>query len=368
MPVFAFFWCGEAIHGKTYNEADSPVEKVHHNTMNIRLIVLVILAVALFRLSLEQPLQLLRLPPCGTESIRGEWFHSPDRSMERDGPSEKCCGWDTTDRGRHDQNTPGCRVDNKTAVPWVVGGRGCRCKGGEDQYVFVPDTCHLFQWDARKFCKLIKDHQLLFVGDSVTHQMFAVLVAMVHKTAPWCVDRLKFEHSDSLDGNYYGASNRGPPLSKFIRRYMEEASVQNRTLLVVASAGAHLVIPEAHQAVAVYHGILNSTLSLLRQNRVEFVWLTPPPGHPRCQGATKPESADYTMDKYHWKNFHWFALEAPRVLGPKRVIDVYQALLGRQDGHNTVECLHYCFIGPMEIVPRLLYHRLLTVPALLAHR
>jgi len=105
-----------------------------------------------------------------------------------------------------------------------------------------------------------------------------------------------------------------------------------------------------------------------------FVWVTQSYGHLQCEKYQAPlkefipiSPSEYDMDKYLWRKFPKFDrmskdLAAIHNFG---LLDISMIRL-RPDAHkaNNIpghnDCLHWCFPGPLNIFPTLLYNKLST--------
>ncbi len=317
-------------------------------------------------------------PLCSLEELGvGEWYPSNNSALE----SEGCCGWDGLAPGQR-STTPACAVyGNDTFVPWVTGGRGCLCKGTEDQWQYKPIAkCQIAAFDVSKLCRhTLRKHQLVFAGDSVMQQTYAVLVGIIHKADPSCLQHFAYYHSDTLTGKSYGGGNRGKSIAQVLPELIKAT---NLSIVVIASAGAHVV--RLPQRMEMFTEAVTVTRDALNKAGIPLLWLTAPPAHPGCRGKIglrgpirdmykmSPVEIDNAIfaggrdDRYNWTYMGDFARMARDLMGgPGRVINTYTPLLSRIDGHDTHECLHYCYRGPLQLVPIVLNHMLEMNPMLL---
>ena len=123
-----------------------------------------------------------------------------------------------------------------------LGGYGCSCQhfGWQDRYKWVPDSCRLVEWNARRFCELLGARRILLVGDSTVSQAATVLMNYIHwgfwqAPSSGCQQQVLFANSDTLIGRELGVDNRGGDWKTLVRHFDPD--------IVIVSSGPHINHP-----------------------------------------------------------------------------------------------------------------------------
>eukprot|EP01040_Poterioochromonas_malhamensis_P001732 gene1732-1838_t len=323
----------------------------------------------------------------GNEYVDGRWVFNQSTAMTK---SFICCGWDTGDyldpvvcgpsTAPKAVNTTNVRGNNKYLAQG--GGHSCVCDTREgthsvqqrERYYWHPRNCTLPRWSAERFCRLLGERRLLFIGDSTNRQTSTTLMSMIVAGGGNCSDHIYSSRSDNLVSKANG--------SKSLRQIVQEYSTTFVPDVVIMSAGAHVKsIPDYEknwQAVYDQIVVLHSEFPQIR-----FLWKTQNPGHVLCQRDSKPsqrhEKRHEKRDVYHWnihrdydlmsydyvqnltRSFAQRESEAPQAKAVIDVMDMYPLYL-RPDAHPNYinDCLHYCLPGPLNIIGVLLLNKLIT--------
>ena len=236
-------------------------------------------------------------------------------------------------------------------------------------------------------CSWLSGHHILFVGDSVTNQMFVSLLLLSgfsggkkRLAGMWAFGeamvcnrsaRIRFERSDFLNlaGEPPTPNIHGKPQSGY--SHLRSWSLLQEYDTAVLNTGVHL---QQQSALRDRVHSLAKVFAALPSN-VTLVWRTTVPGHDNCSAATEPLTNKYVplpKGMYGWDRVEGqntliqsiFERIAP---GRLRYLDAFALANTRADGHivsktkfmttsdgrkvsyPVVDCLHYCMPGPVEI-------------------
>lgn len=259
---------------------------------------------------------------------------------------------------------------------------------------WVPRTCALPQWDARRFCTLLGQRRLLLVGDSTMEQTGSALVALVQ----WghlrdggvaagnasCHRQISIVHSDTLIARHLGRFNRG-----IFGGWLRAVARFRRApggLLVVLHASAHVY------GSANFSALLSEVAAghTKRFPDVPLLWKTsagagcdahphdgPPPYAAPYWDALLARTSTWNwpelwaqdeLARRFWAHHHGACVldMAPlhrridaRVASPHGVRgwDEWNETKPRSDGFR--DCLHLCGVGVHRLFARLLLRQLL---------
>lgn len=217
-------------------------------------------------------------------------------------------------------------------------------------------------FDVLRFCNLLKDRTLLFLGDSTSQQAAVALINTVHfefllanrELIPAgvtdCSPSIHYALADTLVKAPIGM-NRG-------RHWVEYATLL-RSDVVILSAGPH--IPDMSDFMRIVHQVVSEHSLLVPFTKL--VWRSQFPG------GCGPSPLSVTPDATYWKHYNASPIynyhEAPerdrfaRVLfdnisAGRAFLDLSPLLL-RPDGHvgswegsvHKGDCLHMCLPGAL---------------------
>jgi len=271
-----------------------------------------------------------------------------------------CCGYDGHD---HRHNIEVCGGINlaglsdyqaREDIRMQVGGNACLCDKKEgrssvnrrEKYSWVPHQCSLNEWNPDRFCELLRDKKILFVGDSTSIQTANALMAMTYKK---CATNLY----TARDDNFYGNKLIG-----FVERFKPD--------ILIVSYGPHA---QDNEDVRIVLKHIQEMLRKLEEketevtNNMKVLWKTINPGHRDCLNATGPVPFFKALpNQYHWERFPaWDAMAVNANITyrnyPVGLLDM-GALYYRPDAHPGGDCLHSCLPGPIDIVGRILLQML----------
>ena len=134
--------------------------------------------------------------------------------------------------------------------PTQINAHACSCSHFEratnfTSLVWQPAECSIVPWDARKFCQVLGQRRLLFVGDSTVQQVAALTANHVEhayrrrgEPGLGCASQLEYALADTLvhrpmrDEHGNTGSNRGHRWSTWVDMYKPD--------IVVLGAGPHV--------------------------------------------------------------------------------------------------------------------------------
>mmetsp|Transcript_31498 Transcript_31498/g.70540 ORF Transcript_31498/g.70540 Transcript_31498/m.70540 type:complete len:280 (-) Transcript_31498:242-1081(-) len=238
--------------------------------------------------------------------------------------------------------------------------------------------CNFFRRDA--FCGLMENQVILFIGDSLTKEMWRSLVTLTDGVDVPSNSRPELARtcSNKTQLNYW-RSNRFDDLQHAIsdRFSLGPIELRNRSsadfpTAIVMNTGSW------YQSTDVYISIMVKTLKYVRDWQeickkdsllgCPFVWRTTPPGMLGCMEYNQPMNnitraeellVDGTsgaaahlhphLDKYHWTGFREQNLIAEELLTfsgwdglDYEIIDGYEIGITRPDNHvSEKDCLHH---------------------------
>lgn len=312
------------------------------------------------------------LPFCtANDHVKGSW-----KRIENATRSFQCTFATKNDFYKHG------KLNESTTVK-----EGCEC----DQYMspfdaderlkyeWVPDNCKMREWNSFRFCNLLGNRTILFIGDSTMEQTAATVMSMISNAGASCAPQL-----------LYGRSNYFVYDVKEVDRQWWHYYEENPSDIVVLTAGAWFAdFGDLNWAL----GYVNKTIERWRSTETSkksdvkvptIFWKTQNPGHVFCDDFHFPISAmqekmmNLTEDAHGWK-FHWELFPQFDAIARQYfpsigvgIIDMSPLYL-RPDAHVgklgtyhrfemkndfKTDCLHYCVPGPLDIFATLLYQTL----------
>lgn len=336
----------------------------------------------------------------GGEHAIGQWQHW------RHTEAPPCCG-------NFALSAPACA--SKLLAP--MSANACSCSGmahDNRSYAWRPTHCRLTEWNGRRWCDLLGNRTVLFVGDSTMEQtavVFRNFVAWSFRLngtdvgGGSCAAQHSFTHSDTVIGKRMGRLNRGVSLG----HAMTIQGANAPPSLVVTSASAHIYGEANVDRVLDYVADIAA-----RHPNTTFVWKTSQPGGcegghpltefpnathslwrsisnvsppdrhkmaaglpathlpPRCSKGSVCSLDEPIRERalFNWRNFSQRDERAKARFYPN-VLDL-TPLYYRPDAHISSpgndgrvvighDCLHFCYGadgGPLNVVPQVLLHML----------
>ena len=234
------------------------------------------------------------------------------------------------------------------------------------------------------WCEVLRGRSLLFVGDSLSLQMFWSLLHLVPADGSelsrarrlydmdfkrggefsLCdgASRVAFVRNDWLVENQWNRSCHFDPANNLMCRSFVPLARGYNTL--VLNTGLHTEMREGADVIAAHTTLLARWLNGTRH---DVIYRTSVPGHSKCQEARAPLQRRYVPQEGH--EFHWDDVEAHDAVrrsrfeallpGRVRYIDAATIANARADrhmiqgrwgpgGHGSIDCLHYCLPGPPD--------------------
>jgi hypothetical protein len=312
----------------------------------------------------------------------GKWVFN-DKLTNTD-KSFYCCGYDDND---YQSNVTLCGLHNARDRQTVVfgtrpqefshfeyfvgqenhlmqsGGNACVCdKAGDkgrwemhmrEKYEWTPSFCFLQAWNAKTFCELLGDRNILIRGDSTAGQSAITLINMLVAKGEKCQKQITFSWANML-----GLSTG--PRNHELLDMVHHANAS----IVIFSAGAHFHSLDQYKQG--WEPMVAKIADVQTQlPHVKFAFKTINPGHVNCHEHFNPTEhyqppAATTSDEFHWNlhpAFDNYAKEVVRTRLRIPVIDM-TPLYTRPDAH--ADCLHLCLPGPLNLFSTLVLNMLST--------
>jgi len=253
------------------------------------------------------------------------------------------------------QNYDACNAPN--LYQWQVAER----KNENDS------SCEFQQeFNSELFCDLMKNSVILFIGDSITWEMYASLVHLTDgSNVTKIVHNRAIQRKIAIVVNVCG-NNHVTLIYRWNKHLMKEGtSVAIENILketfptmIVLNTGAH------YQPNNSYHDNIDHALHLIGswqemcQNRnlpCPFFWRTTPPGIFNCKNFVRPVNNITMMEEYVASNplYNWEKirhqnrialqrLESSR-LASYHIIDAYEVGIQRPELQvSSEDCMHHC--------------------------
>ena len=258
------------------------------------------------------------------------------------------------------------REDNSTkSYRWSLANDKCQYNN-----LFSPDA----------FCNRMENQVVLFIGDSLTKEMWRSLVALTNGVdvlntgvygsgmAQTCSNKtqLTYFRSNQLRDLQHDVARSVVPIE------LHNSSLANFPTSIVMNTGSW------YQSTDVYYSIMVEAIEFIRAwqelcktdsgSRCPFVWRTTPPGMPGCMEYNQPMNnvtraeellVDGTIGakddpklhphvyEYHWTGFREQNLIAEEIFLLSsgldyEIIDGYEIGITRPDNHvSSKDCLHH---------------------------
>ena len=221
------------------------------------------------------------------------------------------------------------------------------------------------EFNSELFCDLMKNAVILFIGDSITWEMYASLVHLTDGRVQKGVHNRAVQRKIAIVINVCG-DNHVTLIYRWSKQLNNEGTsvaienMLNETFptMIVLNTGAH------YQHDTVYHERMDHALDLIAgwQNMCQdrnlpcpFFWRTTPPGIFNCKSFARPVNNITMMEEYvasnplyHWENFRHqneLALQKLESLGLSSydIIDAYEVGIQRPELQvSPKDCIHHC--------------------------
>jgi hypothetical protein len=267
-----------------------------------------------------------------------------------------------------------CTCD-ATEGTWLTPSR-------RERYYWQPTRCSLPVWDAKDFCRLLNNRNILFVGDSTLHQSGTTLTAMIKAGDGGCADRIFNVVSENLVTGKQGWDSPSLLTAISLTRHPFVPD------FAVIGSGAHVHSIEEYET---NWKSIQIQLHVLHQQykKLKFIWKNQNPGHLKCSDFSEPVKTAAKMEEdpehpqYRW-NLHddYDRISAEHI---KDIISFYREHKGYRHRHDSgkipfiqvmdmsplkyrpdshprglKDCLHYCAPGALDIFSTLMYNLFLT--------
>ena len=301
-----------------------------------------------------------------TVGVQGKWVYNPNRTFA----APICCSWD---ENLIAQNPPECmdtvakKGNDYSGDPQgrhtLIGGKACYvgCQTHPDNYEWKSPGLPSF--DPELTCKMLKQRNVLLIGDSTMQQIASTLMNALIPGG--CQSQIRIIVSDTLTGRRFGAGSRGRPWAFQISH--------KRPDICILSTGAH-VWGEAPYVQNIQEIVGNITDFQRTTPEVKVVWKTQNPGgcssdiSPHQNPEVAARNFEFVGNKYnHWQ-FYDRDLYAMALMEQHNipVLDMRMLYL-RSDMHPSShasaawDCLHFCSPGPMDVIAPLFQNLLIQL-------
>jgi len=275
-------------------------------------------------------------------------------------------------------------------VPAVSWEKTCYGKGGSRQgeleqtpfadtqwTVSSPEKCSFVPFSVERFCQVVGNRTIAFLGDSITWQQYNSLSYLTHakdefREIPKCLSHAcngtvkLFWQRD----NY--ATEKG--MKSVIKSVDPDIIVFNR--------GAHytenITIISQLNKTLVSAGEWQKDCKEKGRDCILF-WRTTAPGFPQCNsipgpltnrtfGEARVQNKSLYPSSHNWWEFASQNSIVEELLKTHKLrlsfIDFYEMAMLRPDNHiDAKDCLHWCLPGPMDAANAVLLHKLEAILA-----
>ena len=260
--------------------------------------------------------------------------------------------------------------------------KACHTRGDYVQWTWhaTDPPCRAASEDD-SWCEALRGRSILFVGDSLSLQMFWSLLHLAPADSGeigrarrlYDMDfkrggefklcdgrsRVAFVRNDWLVENKWNRSCHFDAANNLMCRSFAKLAASYNTL--VLNTGLHVEMRQEAGVIAAHTTLLARWLNTTRH---DVIYRTSAPGHALCQEARVPLQSRYVAPEGH--RFHWDVIEVHDAVrrsrfeallpGRVRFIDAATIANSRADRHmvqgryggGSVDCLHYCLPGPPD--------------------
>lgn len=243
-------------------------------------------------------------------------------------------------------------------------------------------------WSPENMCRLMNGRNLVFIGDSLSEQMYYIFLSAMHRDILIPKDRAydkeyidkkrgaQWDQCDNFCNYWHLATCREDEITLDCGSYpsFKVSLIKDDHLdlntwwpqfgsrnvsLAIINTGAHFV----NDSVILAN--VEDSVKKLHSLNISVIFRTTSPGHPRCETLqhTRPLTAEsskrynYTYDSavgnYHYAEFIGQTLKVVDMLHTKHpavlIMNVHNSTSRRVDVHPVLDhdCLHYCIPGPL---------------------
>uniref|UniRef100_A0A7S3VER1 SGNH domain-containing protein n=1 Tax=Chaetoceros debilis TaxID=122233 RepID=A0A7S3VER1_9STRA len=238
------------------------------------------------------------------------------------------------------------------------------------------------EFNSELFCDRMKNTVILFIGDSITWEMYESLVHLTDGHVDKRVHNRAIQRKIAIVINVCGdnhvtliyrwnkdLSNKGTSVA------IENMLNETFPTMIVLNTGAH------YQSDIVYHERMDHALDLIagwqsmcqdRNLPCPFFWRTTPPGIFNCKSFTRPVNNITMMEEhvasnpgaYNWNHFrHQNELALQKLessgLSSYNIIDAYEVGIQRPELQvSQADCLHHCQPAAADAYNTIMLHYL----------
>lgn len=288
-----------------------------------------------------------------------------------------CCSWDNDDWKRPELSHY-CGTDKEATDKYIlqygrtdhnvlVGGHACLCDAVHDERVTVSerekyhweaDGCDVMKWNATRFCEMLGDRKVMFIGDSTMIQTAGTVINMIISDTPKGLCGPQLLMNNQLD---------------YVQGYstaIKEHLLAFQPDITLFNFGLHYQEQPAYEkAMRDLMDVITSVRATMSPKVMEVIWKTTNMPHFSCQEHTIPTSQPPTptplqVDTYRWKLLPGMDAFSTKLFHEHGFAVMNMSMLSlRPDAHpGAMDCLHYCMPGPLNIAANMLMHFLLHHP------
>lgn len=270
-----------------------------------------------------------------------------------------------------------------------TGGHSCSCDAQPstldrvldfEKYEWQPSVCQIKPFDAIRFCSMLNNRRILFVGDSTAQQAGSTLMNMIragNADGHGCSKDVQVRLTDTFgmwddrshDDQDHIWKSSDLDLEKPVFEFEDALRMSTKDDVVILSTGPHWDDEKK------YRNMLISIAEKIQTRRGHIdppviLWKTI-----SGAGCSSPGivNGEYWLDSdeaafYSWNKFPLYdamAAAAMQSMTPPVPIINVSMLYQRGDAHPGTfgkgDCLHFCTPGPLDVIAPILQHVLREV-------
>lgn len=239
------------------------------------------------------------------QHIFGKWILDSSNDTMK---SFTCCGFDS-----NDYNDPeikencssiglGTKFNGPSEKMVLVGGYACSCdetlhqrriKSLREKYIWIPDQCILKPWNSIDFCNVLRERNVLLIGDSTMQQTVGTFISMINRykynnqSFQSCSSQINFIRKDAYDQDY---NHELYLWNEIINEY------KYPDIIIINFAAHYPHINHFKRNHSSFERSIDHLINLLKYTQhslykekdVIIVWKTANPGHINCFNHLEP--------------------------------------------------------------------------------